>query len=86
MKFARGSGAPDAYANRVILAVAARDYASAVALWNGSSAEQRAEARNQLDLHCSGPYASGGVFAGALIESLPRPEEVASIRARLGTF
>jgi serine/threonine protein kinase len=86
MKFARGIGLSDAFSGRVILAVAARDYASAVALWNGSGAEQRAGARSQLDLHCSGPYEPGGVFTGALIESLPRPEEVAAIRARLGTF
>ena len=71
------------FSGHVIEAVAARDYASAVAHWHGSTREQFAEALHGLDLHCSGPDTPGGVIAGALIEWLPDPREVASTRSAL---
>jgi serine/threonine protein kinase len=84
MKFAVLENGGQGFSTQVIRATAARDYASAVAGWKGSSQEERVDALRALDAYCSRPGRPGGVIAGALIEWLPTPEEVASIRARLG--
>jgi len=68
---------------RVVRATAARDYAFAVAEWKLSSPAERAEARNALNLRCTDSDDRRSVLAGALIESMPKTEEVAAIRARL---
>lgn len=84
MKFAGLKDTRAGFFNQVIRALAARDYASAVSGWKGSSPEHRAEAPRMLEAYCSGaPNRAGGVIAGALIEWLPAEDEVTSIRSRL---
>ncbi len=80
MKFARPEEVRGGFSIQVIRALAARDYASAVARWKGSSQEQRGDALRALEAHGSRPGRPGGVIAGTLIEWFPAPEEVATIR------
>ncbi len=69
----------DAFYARVMRAIAARDYASAVASWQGSSAEQCAAARQALDGALAGLDRRHAVLAGALLEFPPGAEEQASL-------
>jgi len=71
------------FSARVLRAIAARDYASAVARWKGSSREQCAAARRMLDDSLAGLDRGHGVLVGALLEAPPQPEEQASIEKAL---
>jgi len=66
----------------MLRALAARDYASAVAGWTGSSPEQRRDLR-LIEMHGSRSDRPGGVLVGPLIDWFPAAEEVAAIRDRL---
>jgi tRNA A-37 threonylcarbamoyl transferase component Bud32/tetratricopeptide (TPR) repeat protein len=68
---------------RVIRAIAARDYATAVSLSKGSSPEQCAAARRSLDDALSGVDKRYGVLAGALLEYPPQAEEQFSLEKAL---
>jgi hypothetical protein len=68
---------------RVLRAVAAWDYASAVAHWAGSTADQRLAAKQALDASMARLGHSDAVFTGALLESPPLPSEVAAVRSLL---
>jgi serine/threonine protein kinase len=67
---------------RVLRAVAARDFAFAVAHWKSAGPDVRAEALQALHA-CEGLDERYAVFAGALIESPPKAAEVASLRGML---
>ena len=71
------------FSTRMLRALAARDYASAVAGWTGSSPEQRRDALRLIEMHGSRSDPPGGVLLGPLIEWFPAAEEVAAIRDRL---
>jgi predicted Zn-dependent protease len=67
---------------RVLRAIAARDFASAMAHWKNAGPDARAEALQAL--HASdGLDERYAVLVGALIESPPKAAEVASIRGML---
>jgi hypothetical protein len=66
----------------VLRAVAARDFAFAVAHWKSAGPDVRAEALQALHA-CEGLDERYAVFAGALIESPPKASEVASLRGML---
>ena len=68
---------------RVLRAIAARDYASAVAAWKGSSPEQCATARRSLTDSVAGLDRGHGVLVGALLEYPPEPGEQASLEHAL---
>jgi hypothetical protein len=68
---------------RVLRAIAARDYASAVAAWKGSSPEQCATARRSLADSVVGLDRGHGVLVGALLEYPPEPGEQASLEHAL---
>ncbi|HEY3840097.1 MAG TPA: tetratricopeptide repeat protein, partial [Bryobacteraceae bacterium] len=69
--------------SRVLLAVAARDYAESVAHWKLASPDDRTAAVQSLDTCCSGLDERYGVLAGALLEWPPKTAETASIRNML---
>jgi tetratricopeptide (TPR) repeat protein len=68
---------------RVLRAIAARDYASAVAAWKGSSPEQCVTARRSLTDSVAGLDRGHGVLVGALLEYPPEPGDQASIEHAL---
>jgi tetratricopeptide (TPR) repeat protein len=82
-KFADMEDTGGGFATRMLRALAARDYASAVAGWTGSSPEQRRDALRLIEMHGSRSGPPGGVLLGPLIEWFPAAEEVAAIRDRL---
>ncbi len=69
--------------NQVMRAVAARDYARAVANWTGAHEADRAAARRALDQFCGGPHYRYGILAVTLFETMPPPDEIAAIRRLL---
>jgi tetratricopeptide (TPR) repeat protein len=82
-KFASVEDTGGGFSTRVMRALAARDYASAVAGWTGSSPEQRRDALRLIEMHGSRSDRPGGVLVGPLIDWFPAAEEVAPIRDRL---
>jgi hypothetical protein len=68
---------------QVMRSIAARDYASAVVHWSGSTDADRSAARRALNEHCSGPDSRFGVLAATLLEWMPQPDEINQIRRLL---
>jgi hypothetical protein len=75
----------EGFGSDVMRAVAARDYASGVARWPGSSDADRAEARRALDRYCSKTGNRFEVLAATLFESMPEAREIQATRKLLGT-
>jgi tetratricopeptide (TPR) repeat protein len=71
------------FGSSVLQAVAARDYASAVAHWPASTVEQREKARKLLDSCCSLLDERYGSLAGALLEFPPHDSERAALQKLL---
>jgi tetratricopeptide (TPR) repeat protein len=82
LQLAVQSSGPGAH-SRVLMAVAARDYAASVAHWKLASPDERTAALHALDGCCSRIDERYGVLAGALLEWPPKTAEMASIRNML---
>jgi hypothetical protein len=69
--------------NQIMRAIAARDYAFAVAHWSASTDTDRSAARRALDEHCSRPAYRFGILAATLLECMPQQDEINAIRRLL---
>jgi hypothetical protein len=75
----------EGFGNDVMRAVAARDYAYAVAHWSGSSQQDRDASRQALDRYYREKGNRFDVLAVALFESMPAAREIQAIRKLLDT-
>ncbi|HKE27413.1 MAG TPA: serine/threonine-protein kinase [Bryobacteraceae bacterium] len=69
--------------SQVMRAIAARDYAFAVAHWSASSDADHTAALRALDQYCSAPDHRYGILAVTLLETMPAPDEIGAIRKML---
>jgi hypothetical protein len=65
-------------------AISARDYASAMNLWNGATLEQCAAAIREIGDALSGVDRRHAVYVGALLEFPPQAEEEAALEKAAG--
>jgi hypothetical protein len=71
--------------NEIMRAIAARDYAFAVAHWPDATDGDRSAAHRALDEGCSRPGNGFGILAGTLLERMPSGDEIRDIRNLLAS-